>query len=67
MVSDTNPWGLDVDRTSPANILEVTNATIKPVAKPPDMSSIYYDLICGLVCPLDKRMTIKEAMEQREE
>ena len=27
------------------------------------MSSTYYDFICGLVCPLDRRMTIEEAME----
>ena len=65
LVCDTNPWGLDVDRTSPVKIIEVTNATIKPNKKPACMSYTYYNFICSLVCPLDHRSTVEEAMKHR--
>ncbi|GMI46658.1 hypothetical protein TrCOL_g11450 [Triparma columacea] len=65
LVTDTNPWGVNVDRMPAYEVLQMTNKTSKlnPKAKPRDMSNLYFDFISKVVCNHADRMSVEEAME----
>eukprot|EP00520_Triparma_pacifica_P001268 CAMPEP_0118665172 /NCGR_PEP_ID=MMETSP0785-20121206/18472_1 /TAXON_ID=91992 /ORGANISM="Bolidomonas pacifica, Strain CCMP 1866" /LENGTH=537 /DNA_ID=CAMNT_0006559263 /DNA_START=386 /DNA_END=1999 /DNA_ORIENTATION=+ len=64
LVTDVNPWGINVDAMGPHDILQRTNRTSKldVSVKPPGMSDTYFDFIRSLVCKHSERSTIEVAM-----
>ncbi|GMH52788.1 hypothetical protein TrRE_jg1866 [Triparma retinervis] len=67
MVSDNNPWRINVDRMPPYEVLLHTNRTtkLKREAKEQGMSEEYFDFVRGCVRCHDERFTVEEAMGHR--
>ncbi|GMH88148.1 hypothetical protein TrVE_jg13245 [Triparma verrucosa] len=65
LVCESNPWGLFVDKMHPSKIMEHTNKSRGPGKKPKNMSEQYYNFISNLICPLEQRFTVEQAIRHQ--